>query len=70
MQMLEDEDIPSDDSMSPAEDSPRRDYSRPLVKPQDTIVLDFGGGSPGNRSKCTRIVLGEITSRRGIVLSV
>ena len=50
MQMLEDEDIPSDDSLSPAEDSPRRDYSRPLVKPQDTIVLDFGGGAPGNRS--------------------
>ena len=45
-----DEDIPSDDSLSP-EESPRRDYSKPLVKPQDTIVLDFGGGAPANKSK-------------------
>ena len=45
-----DEDILSDDSLS-QDESPRRDYSKPLVKPQDTIVLDFGGGAPVNRSK-------------------
>ena len=51
-----DEDIPSDDSLSP-EESPRRDYSKPLVKPQDTIVLDFGGGALANKSKFSISIL-------------
>lgn len=45
------EDLPSDDGMSP-EDSPRRkvNLSQPAMKPNDTIVLEFGGGQPSNRS--------------------
>lgn len=43
-----DEDLPSDESMS-HDESPRRDYSKPLVKPQDTIVLDFGGAAPTSK---------------------
>lgn len=52
------EDLPSDDGMSP-EDSPRRkvNLSQPAMKPNDTIVLEFGGGQPSNRSNFSPFLL-------------
>ncbi|XP_060552512.1 katanin-interacting protein-like isoform X2 [Ruditapes philippinarum] len=46
------EDLPSDDDYSP-EDSPRRNINlnKPTMKPNDTIVLEFGGSGNSSNKK-------------------
>lgn len=60
-----DEDLPSDESMS-HDESPCRDYSKPLVKAQDTIVLDFGVGAPTSKSEYIVTLLRIRSLGRGV----